>query len=189
MARALVDPYNRTVRDLRISITDRCNFRCTYCMPQDEMRWLPRSELLTFEEIERIARLCVERFSFDSIRITGGEPTVRADLPVLITRLATLGVDLALTTNGATLGRLAGDMQRAGLRRINISLDTLRRDRFCEITRRDALGDVLAGIHAARRAGLAPIKLNCVLVRAVKRRRDPRLRRVRPGPRPGGAFH
>ena len=167
MATALVDPHNRTVRDLRISITDRCNFRCTYCMPQEGMRWLPRSELLTFEEIERIARLCVERFGFDSIRLTGGEPTVRADLPVLVTGLSALGVDLALTTNGATLARLAGDLQRAGLRRINISLDTLRRDRFCEIIRRDALDDVLAGIDAARHAGLAPIKLNCVLVRGV----------------------
>jgi len=167
MATALVDPHNRTVRDLRISITDRCNFRCTYCMPQEGMRWLPRSELLTFEEIERIARLCVERFGFDSIRLTGGEPTVRADLPVLVTGLSALGVDLALTTNGATLARLAGDLQRAGLRRINISLDTLRRDRFCEITRRDALDDVLAGIDAARPAGLAPLKLNCVLVRGV----------------------
>ncbi len=123
----LVDPYDRTVRDLRISITDRCNFRCTYCMPQE----------------------------------------VRAHLPVLIARLAALGVDLALTTNGATLGRFAGDLQRAGLRRINISLDTLRPDRFSDITRRDALDDVLAGIDAARQAGLAPIKINCVLVRGI----------------------
>ena len=101
---ALVDGYGRIHRDLRISVTDRCNFRCTYCMPADGMVWHPRDELLTFEELTRIARVCVERFGFDSIRLTGGEPTVRAHLPVLVEQLAPLGVDLSLTTNGATLG-------------------------------------------------------------------------------------
>jgi GTP 3',8-cyclase len=163
----LVDPHGRTVRDLRISITDRCGFRCTYCMPAEGMTWLPRDELLTYEEIERIARLCVERFGFTSIRITGGEPTARAHLPVLITKLARLGVDLSMTTNGATLGLLAHDLRDAGLNRVNISLDTLQRERFIAITRRDALDAVHDGIDAARDAGFDPVKVNCVLVRGV----------------------
>jgi GTP 3',8-cyclase len=163
----LVDPHGRTVRDLRISITDRCGFRCTYCMPAEGMTWLPREELLTYEEIERIARLCVERWNFTSIRITGGEPTARAHLPVLITKLAALGVDLSMTTNGATLGLLAHDLRTAGLNRVNISLDTLRPDRFIAITRRDALDAVIDGIDAARDAGFEPVKVNCVLVRGV----------------------
>src|SRR5437588_2827191 len=148
-ARPLVDPHGRTVRDLRISITDRCKFRCEYCMPEEGMVWQPRGELLTFEEIERIARVCVERFGFDSIRLTGGEPTVRAHLPVLVEKLAALGTDLAMTTNGATFGLLAHELHRAGLRRVNISLDSLQRDRFLEMTRRDALAQVLEGLDAA----------------------------------------
>jgi cyclic pyranopterin phosphate synthase len=167
VAEPLVDPYNRTVRDLRISITDRCNFRCTYCMPQEGMEWLPRDELLTYEELTRIARVCVERFGFESIRITGGEPTVRAHLPVLVRRLADLGVELAMTTNGATLDHLAGDLARAGLHRINISCDSLRPDRFAAITGRDALDRVLSGIDAALVAGLDPVKVNCVVVRGI----------------------
>jgi cyclic pyranopterin phosphate synthase len=163
----LVDPYDRTVRDLRISITDRCNFRCTYCMPSEGMEWLPRAELLTYEEITRVARICVERFGFESIRLTGGEPTVRAHLPVLIGRLAGLGVDLAMTTNGSTLDHQAAALVQAGLRRINISLDSLRADRFAAITGRDALEPVLAGIEAAVEVGLSPVKLNCVVVRGV----------------------
>ena len=163
----LVDPFARTVRDLRISVTDRCNLRCTYCMPENGMDWLARSELLTYEEIERIARLCVERFGFTSIRVTGGEPTVRADLPVLIEKLAALEVDVALTTNGVNLGLLAPALTAAGLARINISLDSLRPERFLELTRRDALGRVLDGIDAAVAAGLHPVKVNCVLMRGV----------------------
>ena len=164
---ALVDPYNRVVRDLRVSITDRCNFRCTYCMPEEGMTWLPREQLLSYEELTRVARVCVERFGFESIRITGGEPTVRARLPLLIRQLADLGVDLAMTTNGATLARDASQLAAAGLRRINISLDSLRRSRFETITRRDALDQVLAGIDAAVAAGLDPVKVNCVVVRGV----------------------
>jgi GTP 3',8-cyclase len=165
VAAALVDPYNRTVRDLRISITDRCNFRCQYCMPEEGMQWLPRGDLLTYEELTRVARVCVERFGFDSIRITGGEPTVRARLPVLIRSLADLGVDVAMTTNGATLSHQATDLAHAGLRRINISCDSLRRDRFATITSRDALDSVLAGIDAAIASGMSPVKVNCVVVR------------------------
>jgi GTP 3',8-cyclase len=164
---ALIDPYDRTVRDLRISVTDRCNFRCTYCMPEEGMTWLPRDELLTYEEITRVARLCVERFGFESIRITGGEPTVRAHLDELIRRLAALGVDLAMTTNGASLTHHAQELARAGLSRVNISCDSLRRERFAAITARDALSQVLDGIDAAVEAGLRPVKVNCVLVRGV----------------------
>jgi GTP 3',8-cyclase len=163
----LVDGFGRVHRDLRISVTDRCNFRCTYCMPAEGLEWLPRDQVLTFEEIQRIARVCVERFGIDSIRLTGGEPTVRAHLPVLVHKLAALGADLALTTNGATLRMIAGDLVAAGLRRVNISLDTLRRDRFAELTRRDQLGSVLDGIAAAKEAGLDPVKVNTVVMRGV----------------------
>src|SRR3954471_8371033 len=166
-ARPLVDPFGRTVRDLRISITDRCNFRCQYCMPEEGMVWQPRDELLSFEEIERIATVCVERFGFDSIRLTGGEPTVRAHLPVLIEKLAALGTDLAMTTNGATMGLLADELHRSGLRRVNISLDSLQQERFLEMTRRDALEKVLDGIDAAVAAGFAKVKVNCVMMRDV----------------------
>lgn len=167
MAEDLVDPYGRTVRDLRISVTDRCNFRCTYCMPAEGMAWLPREEILSFEEITRLARLCVDRYGFNSLRITGGEPTVRAGLPKLIAMLADLDVDLSLTTNGATLGLLAQPLADAGLRRINISLDSLQADRFKELTRRDDLHKVLAGIDAALAAGLSPVKVNAVLMRGI----------------------
>ena len=163
----LVDPFGRTIRDLRISVTDRCNFRCTYCMPAEGMNWLARSDLLTYEEIERVARVCVERFGFTGIRLTGGEPTVRAHLPVLVEKLARLGTDLSLTTNGATLGLLAADLRAAGLRRINVSLDSLRPETFFAVTRRHALDQVLDGIDAAIEAGLSPVKVNCVLMRGV----------------------
>jgi GTP 3',8-cyclase len=161
----LVDGFGRVHRDLRISLTDRCNFRCTYCMPEEGMSWLPRSELLTYEEIERVARLLVSRYGVRSVRLTGGEPTVRAHLPVLVDKLARLGVDLALTTNGATLRLLAHDLAAAGLGRVNISLDTLRPERFLALTRRAELDRVLDGIDAAREAGLDPVKVNVVLVR------------------------
>ena len=167
MAQPLVDSFGRVHRDLRISVTDRCNFRCVYCMPEEGMDWTPRDELLTFEEIERIARVLVDRFSFDSIRLTGGEPTVRARLPVLVHKLSALGVDLAMTTNGATLGLLADDLVAAGLNRINISLDSLRADRFLQLTRRDALDQVLDGIDAALAAGFTPVKVNVVLMRGI----------------------
>ncbi|NOX31553.1 MAG: GTP 3',8-cyclase MoaA [Actinobacteria bacterium] len=163
----LVDPFGRTVRDLRISVTDRCNFRCAYCMPAEGMKWVPREDILTFEEIERFARVCVDRFGFDGIRLTGGEPLVRAHLPRLVERLAGLGVDVSLTTNGATLRRHAQDLADAGLARINISIDSLQRDRFLELTRRDELDNVLDGIDAAIDAGLAPVKLNVVMMRGI----------------------
>jgi len=174
MIEPLVDGYGRVHRDLRVSVTDRCNFRCTYCMPAEGMDWIPRSEVLTFEEIERIARVCVERFGIDSIRLTGGEPTVRAHLPVLVGKIARLRtggtgepVDVALTTNGATLRSVAGDLRDAGLRRVNVSLDTLRPDRFVELTRRDELDHVIEGIDGAVEAGLGPVKVNVVVMRGV----------------------
>lgn len=161
----LVDSFGRTVRDLRISVTDRCNFRCTYCMPAEGMTWLPREDLLTFEEIENVARVCVQRFGVDGIRLTGGEPTVRAHITVLVERLARLGVDLAMTTNGTSLRLLSEDLRAAGLRRINISCDSLDRDRFFLMTRRDDLLKVLDGIAAAKEAGFDPVKVNVVLMR------------------------
>jgi cyclic pyranopterin phosphate synthase len=166
-AHDLVDPFGRVVRDLRISVTDRCNFRCTYCMPEEGMQWMPRSDILTFEEIERIARICVERYGFDGIRLTGGEPTVRAHLATLVAKLAQLGIDLAMTTNGATLRHSADALRQAGLKRLNISLDTLDREKFERMTRRDELHNVLAGIEAAQEAGFAPVKINTVVERGV----------------------
>jgi GTP 3',8-cyclase len=166
-AEDLVDPFGRTVRDLRISVTDRCNFRCQYCMPAEGMKWLPREDILSFEEIERFARVCIERFGFDGIRLTGGEPLVRAHLPQLVERLAKLGVDVALTTNGATLKLHAQALADAGLKRINISIDSLQAERFLELTRRDELDRVLDGIDAALAAGLHPVKLNAVMMRGI----------------------
>ncbi|WCO65944.1 GTP 3',8-cyclase MoaA [Iamia majanohamensis] len=167
MLRPLADTHGRVHRDLRISVTDRCNLRCTYCMPEEGMEWQPRHELLSFEEIERVARVLVTHFGIDAIRLTGGEPTLRAHLPVLVERLAALGTDLSITTNATTLDRMAGDLAEAGLRRVNVSLDSLRRDRFQELTRRDDLPKVLSGIEAALAAGLTPVKLNVVAMRGV----------------------
>jgi cyclic pyranopterin phosphate synthase len=176
----LVDPFGRVIGDLRISVTDRCNFRCTYCMPEEGMQWLPRSEVLTFEEMHRLAAIFVERYGVDGIRLTGGEPTVRAHLEVLVEKLAALRVpvgsasalagrkpDIALTTNGATFRLVAQDLRDAGLDRVNISLDTLRPDRFVQMTRRDELFRVLDGIEAAKEAGFAPVKINSVVERGV----------------------
>ena len=131
------------------------------------MEWLPRDQLLTYEEIARIARVCVERFGFESIRLTGGEPLIRAHIVRLVELLAPLGIDLALTTNGVKLPELAHDLAAAGLRRVNVSLDSLRRDVFLALTRRDELDRVLAGIDAALDAGMRPVKVNCVVMRGV----------------------
>ena len=179
-ARDLIDPFGRTIRDLRISVTDRCNFRCTYCMPAEGMVWLPKSEILTFEEIERLARIFVTRYGVDGIRLTGGEPTVRAHLPVLVSKLSALSVpaesgsplaggpiDLALTTNGATLTNCVEELRNAGLNRINISLDSLDRAKFERMTRRDELDRVLAGIEAATQVGFTSVKINTVVERGV----------------------
>jgi cyclic pyranopterin phosphate synthase len=166
-AAPLVDPFARRVRDLRLSVTDRCNFRCTYCMPAEGLQWLDRTDLLTYEELARIAALCVARWDFDGIRITGGEPTIRAELSRLFELLAPLGVDLSMTTNGVRLADLAVPLHAAGLRRVNVSLDSLRRETFLALTRRDELDRTLAGIDAALAAGLDPVKVNCVVIRGV----------------------
>jgi GTP 3',8-cyclase len=165
----LTDSFGRVVRDLRVSVTDRCNFRCSYCMPEEGMVWQDRSELLTFEEITRVVGVFTSRLGVEGVRLTGGEPTVRAHLPVLVHELASLPVrpELAMTTNGASLRLMAEDLRAAGLDRINISCDSLRPERFAEITRRHALPAVLDGIAAAQAAGFDPVKVNCVLMRGV----------------------
>src|SRR3954449_7931426 len=163
----LRDSWGREIRSLRVSVTDKCNFRCRYCMPAEGLDWLQRDELLTFEEIERLVRVLAS-MGVDEIRLTGGEPLVRRDLPELVRRLAhTPGVrDLSLTTNGVLLDRLAGPLVEAGLRRLNVSLDSLSHVRFTEITRRDALDAVLRGLEEAERySELRPIKVNCVAIR------------------------
>ena len=164
----LTDTHGRTVRDLRLSITDRCNLRCVYCMPAEGMPWLPKQDLLTYEELARFARVCVE-CGVTGVRLTGGEPTVRADLPVLVRMLREISptLDLALTTNGLKLPEMAVALRAAGLDRVNVSLDTLDRERFQQLARRDRLADVLAGLAAARTAGFAPIKINAVLMRGL----------------------
>ncbi len=161
----LVDTFGRVADDLRISVTDRCNFRCTYCMPAEGLAWLPRSEILSFEELTRLLSLFV-RLGVRSLKVTGGEPTVRADLPRLVEMFRAAGpeLDISMTTNGVLLDRLARPLADAGLDRVTVSCDSLLRHRFAEMTRRDALEKVLAGIRAARDAGLEPIKINCVVI-------------------------
>src|SRR6267154_299041 len=162
----LVDTFDRIHDNLRISITDRCNIRCFYCMPEDGVKFMPRDEILSFEEIEHFARVAVS-LGVNKLRITGGEPLVRKDLPVLIHKLVDIpGVkDIALTTNGVLLARHAEALYAAGLRRLNVHLDTLDRERFLRITRRDDLDKVLEGIEVARRLGFGPIKINAVAVK------------------------
>ncbi|GBD14867.1 GTP 3',8-cyclase [bacterium HR25] len=164
----LVDPVGRNIHYLRISITDRCNLRCVYCMPEQGIEWVPREEILTLEEIHRIVRVAAG-MGLRRVRLTGGEPTVRNGLVQLVRWInGTPGIeDVAMTTNGIALAALAGELARAGLRRVNISLDTLRPERFRAITRWGKIGDVFAGIEAARRAGLRPIKLNVVVMRGL----------------------
>jgi GTP 3',8-cyclase len=161
----LVDTFGRVGDDLRISVTDRCNFRCTYCMPLEGLTWLPKTELLTFEELTRLLGTFV-RLGVRSLKVTGGEPLVRADLPVLIRMFRDVGpeLDISLTTNGVLLERLAEPLAEAGVDRATISCDSLLRHRFAEMTRRDALDAVLAGMRAAEAAGMTPIKVNCVVI-------------------------
>jgi cyclic pyranopterin phosphate synthase len=162
----LADQFNRPITYLRISVTDRCNLRCVYCMPEAGLPWVAKAEILTFEEIEAIVRAAAS-VGVRSIRLTGGEPLVRRDLPRLVARIAAVaGIDdIALSTNGLLLADQIGALRAAGLRRVNVSLDTMRPDRFFAIARRTGLDRVLAGIDAAIAAGLAPVKLNCVVIR------------------------
>jgi len=162
----LIDGFARIHDNLRISVTDRCNIRCFYCMPDEGVEFMDRSEILTFEEIERFVRVAVT-LGVTKLRITGGEPLVRKDLPKLIERLAAIpGIrDLAMTTNGVLLGQHAQSLYDAGLRRLNVHLDTLDRGRFRQITRRDDLERVMEGIERARQVGFSPIKINIVAVK------------------------
>lgn len=163
----LQDRFGRIHDDLRISVTDRCNLRCTYCMPEEPV-WFPHEEILSYEEIVRLVRVAIRR-GVRKLRLTGGEPLIRRDLPLLVRMLATEpGVeDLSLTTNGLLLDKLATRLAEAGLTRVNVSLDTLSAERYEKLTRRNVLQRVLVGLEAARDAGLAPIKVNTVLVRGV----------------------
>lgn len=162
----LVDSFGRVHTSLRISVTDRCNIRCHYCMPAENIQFLPRAQILTFEEIERFVRV-VARMGVSKLRLTGGEPLVRAELHKLVARLAVVpGIDdLALTTNGMLLAKQAADLKRAGLARLNISLDTLDAAKFEQMTRRQGLDRVLAGIAEAQRVGFDKIRLNAIAIR------------------------
>jgi cyclic pyranopterin phosphate synthase len=163
-----LDAYNRPISYLRVSVTDRCNLRCVYCMPPEGVPWRPHADILRYEEIEIVVRAAAE-LGVSKVRLTGGEPLVRPGVTELVRKCARVpGVDdLAMTTNGALLARYATELADAGLQRVNISLDTLRPERFARITRCGRLEDVLAGIEAARRAGLTPIKFNVVVVRGL----------------------
>ncbi|MFI9624032.1 GTP 3',8-cyclase MoaA [Streptomyces sp. NPDC052042] len=162
----LIDTYGRVATDLRVSLTDRCNLRCTYCMPEEGLQWLAKPDLLSDDEIVRLVRIAVGRLGITEVRFTGGEPLLRPGLVSIIERCASLGPrpELSLTTNGIGLKRTAGALAAAGLDRVNVSLDTLRPDVFKALTRRDRHHDVLAGLEAARDAGLAPVKINTVLM-------------------------
>jgi GTP 3',8-cyclase len=173
----LRDSWGREIKSLRVSVTDKCNFRCRYCMPAEGLEWLERDELLSFEEIERLVRV-LARMGVNEVRLTGGEPLVRRDLSTLVGMLAaTPGVrDLSLTTNGVLLDRFAAPLVEAGLRRLNVSLDSLSHVRFAEITRRDALDRVLAGLaEAERHPELRPIKVNCVAIKGFTEEEVPAL--------------
>jgi cyclic pyranopterin phosphate synthase len=168
MASELKDSFGRKIDNLRISVTDRCNFRCRYCMPEEGMTWLSHGDILTYEEIVRIVRVLVP-MGIRKTRLTGGEPLMRKDVPALVAGLSALEglTDIALTTNGYFLAGQAAGLARAGLRRINVSLDSLDRATFEKMARRDYLDRVLAGIDEALRAGLGPVKINVVLIRGI----------------------
>lgn len=163
----LVDKYGRVATDLRISVTDRCNFRCTYCMPAGGIAWKPQDEILSFEEITRLVRIFVD-LGVEKVRLTGGEPLVRRDIESLIELLNEIPVpELAMTTNASMLRQKARTLADAGLQRINVSLDSLRRERFEAVARFDGLDRILDGLDAAKEAGLDPIKINCVVMRGI----------------------
>jgi cyclic pyranopterin phosphate synthase len=164
----ITDTFSRPLRNLRVSVTDRCNLRCQYCMPEEEYVWLPREDLLSFEETSRLVDLFTE-LGVDRVRLTGGEPLLRRDLAALVRMLAANPrlKDLAMTTNGVLLEEEANPLYEAGLHRVTVSLDTLRPQRFRALTRRDSLGKVLGGIEAVRRAGFSGVKIDSVIMRGV----------------------
>jgi cyclic pyranopterin phosphate synthase len=173
----LLDGWGREIKSLRISVTDKCNFRCRYCMPAEGLQWLPREEILDYEEIARLVRI-MGAMGVEEVRLTGGEPLARRNLPALVDLLADIpGVeDLSLTTNGVLLDRFAAPLVEAGLKRLNVSLDSLSHVRFAEMTRRDALDRVLAGLEEAERyPELRPIKVNCVAIRGFTEEEVPAL--------------
>ncbi len=169
MGIGLVDNWGRTATDLRVSLTDRCNLRCNYCMPAEGLEWLPTEEVLTDDEVVRLITIGVEQLGIREVRFTGGEPLLRRGLPDLVRRSAALEPrpDISLTTNALGLTRTARTLAEAGLDRVNVSLDTVRPETFHTITRRDRLHDVIAGLAAAQDAGLTPVKVNAVLLRGV----------------------
>ncbi|MDH6463510.1 cyclic pyranopterin phosphate synthase [Micromonospora sp. A200] len=175
----LVDRYGRVARDLRVSLTDKCNLRCTYCMPAEGLPWLAGPQLLGDDEIVRLVRVAVERLGVTEVRFTGGEPLIRPGLAGIVAEVAALTPRprISLTTNGIGLDRLAPTLRAAGLDRVNVSLDTLDRERFSRLTRRDRLADVLAGLAGAAAAGLTPVKVNSVLMRGVNEDEAPALLR------------
>ena len=164
----LSDTFNRPINYLRMSVTDRCNLRCIYCLPAEGIRLLPHGEILTYEEITTVARLAAE-LGINKLRLTGGEPLVRARLPELVAMLAEIDTidDISLTTNGVLLKDYASELKQAGLRRVNISLDSLNEDKFERITRRRKLNEVFQGIEAAKACGLNPVKINMVVMRGI----------------------
>ena len=165
----LADSYGRIATDLRVSLTDRCNLRCAYCMPPEGLEWLPKPEVLTGAEVTRLLRIAVEQLGIREVRFTGGEPLLRRDLLSIVEETAALAPrpEISLTTNGIGLARLAAPLRAAGLDRVNVSLDTLRPEVFRKLALRDRLPDVLEGLAAADAAGLAPVKVNAVLMREV----------------------
>ena len=175
----LTDSFGRTATDLRVSLTDRCNLRCSYCMPAEGLEWLPKPELLTDDELVRLIALAVTRLGITEVRFTGGEPLLRRGLTDIISQVTALAPrpEISLTTNGIGLSRLAVPLRDAGLDRINVSLDTLSAETFIRLARRDRLPDVLAGLSAAAAAGLTPVKVNAVLMRGVNDNEAPGLLR------------
>jgi GTP 3',8-cyclase len=173
----LTDAYGRVATDLRVSLTDRCNLRCAYCMPPEGLDWLPKPEVLTGDEIVRLITIGVEALGIREVRFTGGEPLLRTDLVSIIAATAALEPrpEISLTTNGIGLDRRAAGLKAAGLDRINVSLDTLRPEVFRKLTRRDRLDDVLTGLAAAAAAGLTPVKVNAVLMRGLNDDEAPEL--------------
>ncbi|MGP4113778.1 GTP 3',8-cyclase MoaA [Streptomyces sp. 4N509B] len=173
----LLDTYGRIATDLRVSLTDRCNLRCTYCMPEEGLSWLAKPELLTDDEVVRLVRVAVTRLGVTEVRFTGGEPLLRPGLAGIVERCAALAPRprLSLTTNGIGLERLAAPLRAAGLDRVNVSLDTVDPETFHRITRRRRHGDVLRGLAAARAAGLTPVKINAVLLPGVNEEEAPEL--------------
>src|SRR5690349_678823 len=176
---ALADRHGRVATDLRVSLTDRCNLRCSYCMPAEGLDWLPRDEVLTDDEVVRLIRIGVEQLGITAVRFTGGEPLLRKGLVDVVRRTKQLrpAPEVSLTTNALGLERVAGALRDAGLDRVNVSLDTVRREDFARITRRDRFDDVIAGLDAARAAGLEPVKVNAVLLRGVNDDQAPELLR------------